>query len=220
MGLDPNARDKSQHEQQPGEAVALNYIDKVHASLTKQWDAMSRSLTVQTVISLITVAICIGAVTPKEKFSLFGLGLTASIKAVLIGSTFLIATFHVMTFGSYNRAVETGFTLTDLYDKAGYRDETMDDSVADPFGAAAPIYTLLFMSAREIEDSDWFTNVFTISLTIAIWGGLAYVLPVAAELAALVKVASLMGWGENLLWVVLLIPIVVSVACDIWYART
>jgi hypothetical protein len=43
MDLDPNARDESQHRQEPGEAVALNYIDKVHTSLTKQWDAMARS---------------------------------------------------------------------------------------------------------------------------------------------------------------------------------
>ena len=43
MDSNPNTNDESQDEQQPGETVALNYIDKVHASLTKQWDGMSRS---------------------------------------------------------------------------------------------------------------------------------------------------------------------------------
>jgi hypothetical protein len=196
MDSDPDARDESQHKQQPGETVALNYIDKVHASLTRQWDAMSRALTGQIIISLITVAVCIGAVTPQEKFSLLGLGLTASINTVLTGSTFLIAAFHVMTLGSLLRAMRTADTLRRLYENAGYQDESMGTSIEDPFGGAAPIYTLLILWA---SDPTWsesrLRTAYMASLLITIYGGLALVLPVAAELAALVKVASLMGWG-------------------------
>jgi hypothetical protein len=50
--------------------------------------------------------------------------------------------------------------------------------------------------------------------------GLLIGLPVVAELVALVKVACLRGW-KDLLWAVLIIPFVASVACNIWsYAMT
>jgi hypothetical protein len=216
MDSDPKAGHQSQDEQQPEEAVALNYLDKVHTSVTRQWDAMTRAITVQTVISLIALAICIGAVTPRERFSFFGLGLTASITTVLVGSAFLIATFQAMSLGSMVRAGKTANILIQTYESLGYEDATMARATEeDPFGATAPIYTLLnnWLSS---EPRGLITRTYVDVIGFGIGFGLLFALPIVAELAALVKVASLMGWTENLLWAVLVMPIVVSVACVIW----
>jgi hypothetical protein len=217
MDLDRNSHDEWQHEQQPGETVALNYIDKVHASLTKQWDAMSRSLTAQIVSSLITLAVCIGAVTPRENLSLLGVGLIASITTILIGTSFLIASFQAMALGALTRAGETKMALTRLYMKAGYQDETMDPaSLEDPFGAATPLYTLcdLWLTNRQPKSLLGLIYVHIVGRTVFL--GLTFLLPIVAEFAALLKAASLLGWRENLLWAILVIPIVVSVAGYIW----
>ena len=202
-----------------GEAVALSYIEKVHASLTRQRDGMSRSLTAQAVVSLITVAVCFGAVTPKEDFSIFGVGLTASIIPLLIGSAFLIATFHVMTLGSLTRAGETKMALTRLYMELGYRDEVLKpQSLEDPLGAPTPAYTLisLWLTEEKNKPQSRLSRVFVAAVGSIIFRGLMFFLPVAAELIVLWKVASLMGWWENWWWIVLLIPLVVSVACVRW----
>jgi hypothetical protein len=218
MDSDPNARERSQHGHRPGEAVTLSYIDKVHTSLTKQWDGMSRSLTAQAVASLLTLAVCLGAVTPQEDFSIFGLGLTASITTVLAGSTFLIATFHTMSLGALTRAGETKLALTRLYMNLGYRDETLKpESLEDPLGATTPLYTLLDLwLAEKKHPHSWLAKIFLSVVGSTIFRVGAFWLPIAAELAALIKVASLMGWCENLLWVGLIIPIFVSVACNRW----
>jgi hypothetical protein len=218
MNLDPNAREGPRPGHGAGEAVALSYIDKVHASLTKQWDGMSRSLTAQAIVSLVTVAVSVGAVAPREDFSIFGVGLTASITTVLIGSAFLIATFHVMTLGSLTRAGETKMALTRLYMDLGYRDEVLKpESLEDPLGAATPAYTLITLwLAEKNQPQSWLARVFVAAVGRTIFNGLMFWLPVVAELVALLKVASLMGWWENWLWVVLIVPIVVSVICDIW----
>jgi hypothetical protein len=218
MNLDPNAYQGPRPRQGAEETVALSYIDKVHASLTSQWVGMSRSLTAHAIISLLTVAVCVGAVAPQEDFSLFGVGLTASITTVLIGSAFLIATFPVMTLGSLTRAGETKMTLTRLYWDLGYRDEALKpESLEDPLGATTPAYTLISLwLAEENRPQSRFARVFLAIVGRTIFNGLMFWLPVVAELAALLKVASLMGWWENWLWLVLIVPIVVSVACDLW----
>jgi hypothetical protein len=223
MDSDPNAHDKSQDEQHPREAVALNYIDKVHASATKQWDAMSRAFTLQTIISLITVAVCIGAVTPREEFSLLGLGLSASINTVLIGSAFLIATFHVMTLAAFIRGARTAMALLRLYQDLGYEDATMfgAGTEEDPLGPTAPLYTLVNYWIVEKEHQGLLASIYVNVIGFVISAGLLVVLPVAAELAALLKTASLMGWGTNqlwivLIWIVLVIPVAVSVAAIAW----
>ena len=220
MDSDPNARDESKHEQLPGEAAALNYIDKVHASLTKQWESTSRALTAQTVVSLLTVAVCIGAVTPRENFSLLGLGLSASINTVLIGSAFLIVTFHAMALGSFMRAAGTSKTLRNLYRDIGFEEAWRSAaSQEDPLGPPVPLYTLLLPWLNAGETQGRFSVIYASVIGGTIGIGLAIVLPVAAELAALMKVASLMGWTKSLLWVVLVIPIVTSITSIIWTSQ-
>jgi hypothetical protein len=142
MDSDPIAHDESQDEQQLAETVALNYIDKVHASLTKQWDAMSRSLTAQTIVSVVTITICIEAVRPQEGVSLFGLGFNASISPLLVGSAFIIAAFHVVALSATVRAAKTSRTLRRLYKDIGSQEAAESgDTEENPFGAAVPLRT-------------------------------------------------------------------------------
>jgi hypothetical protein len=211
MDSDLNTREESQRRQQPEETIALNYIDKVYASLVNQWGAVARSFTVQTLVSLLTLSVCIGAVTPQEKFSLLGLGVNASITTVLIGCAFLIATFHAMALSAITRARDVRFVLIDLYENIKYRPQSMEvGSSGDPLGPTSPLYSLVYMSIADQGPQSWFSRAYVNVVGFTIVIGVVFVLPIVAELAACIKVASLESWEVSLLWAVFAIPIIVS----------
>jgi hypothetical protein len=217
MNPEENANTEPGTKQVPDLTVKLNYIDKVHWFLTQQWTAVARAITVQLVLSLITVAICLGALTPTKNFSLFGLGLKASSTTVLVANTILIAALHVMIIAGVARAGTTGQELRRLYRELHYDDETLQPSAwIHPFDQPGPWGAIVTHGLYPREGRHWLAKLYEIGATFVVFVGLLVVLPLVAEVATLIKIASLMKWGENLLWVTLALPAMVSIMAIAW----
>src|SRR5215217_2869674 len=214
--------------------VHLNLIDKMYTTLTKQWDSFSRVVILQVLISLIALSICGGVITPKENFSLLGIDLTISLPALLAASSVLITAFVVMSYALLARIAALKEGILASYEEVGlYQDEgymnrtfTMPSSASprSPFEQPGVLFALLrlgfgryFAAAHWGVETSQFARIFETAATVFVLT-FYMILPIAAEMAVLLKVPLLMEWRENLGWILLVLPIVVSIATVIWGA--
>lgn len=203
----------------PDQAVVLNYIDKVYASLGRAWILENRLTLVTLILSLLLLIISAGVVSPQERFSFGGLELAASLAGFLAGGIVIVTSLVIFFYSLAVRTVALQNEIRRLYATINYRRErnAMVDALTSPFQGENAIAMLLgpLLSERirpKNKMIEHYDRIVALSILFLI-----ILLPMAAEAAALLKLAAIVGWERYWLWLPLILFILATITAPAVY---
>jgi hypothetical protein len=187
-------------ENGPDKEVTLNYIDKVHFMFDKTGSYCTRMALTLVIASSLMLTISVGWVSAQEDFSLGGLGLKISFVALLASGIVLIASMYLALYTAFIRYDALDAELLRLYRTQGH-EITRSDGTIDLVGFYPSTLLIMLMApgGSETARHKWARN-FETFIAIVVVFGLFFLLPIVAEVAMVVKLASVAGWNHPLVW--------------------
>jgi hypothetical protein len=202
----------------PDKDVTLNYIDKMFGALINLWGVKNRVGVIAIVLSSLLLVISVGWVSTKPDFSLGGLGLKMTFSAVLAGSMVFVTALVAYYYFLHVRSEEMAKEIIDLYGTLNYSTENMRDLVLGPFESMDPLITFITPLSSKSQPTKRFIRFFNGAVGIFVLLVLHLALPIVAESAAILRLASIVGWERFWIWMpfVLLVVITITVSIAIW----
>lgn len=206
--------------------VTLTYIDQTYQTLSKVWSARSWVVLATTVLSLISLGASTGVLTTDGSFSLSGFKLTVSLPVFLVIGNIVLTALVDSWYGLTTRAQIFRERIVSYYKSLGFCNRDMVHWTTSPFRAPS-VYDLLVglylpggwqdlkkLAVLRFRDEGLLRRVlveFHIGLVLLVLVLFPFVLPALAEFLAVLRFASIVGWGRVWAWFPLLFTVVITV---------
>jgi hypothetical protein len=168
---------------------------------------------------LILLGTATGVLTTEGGFTLSGFRISVSLPMFLVIGNIMLTALVVSWFGLTTRAFIFRTEIESHYKSLGFQSARMSDWLASPFRAPS-VYDLLvglflrrgWDELRELKgllrhEGGWAKRILWavyVGLVLIVLVAFPSVLPVVAELIAVIRLASIVGWEHYLAWVPLL----------------
>jgi hypothetical protein len=189
----------------PDSSLQLHYIDKVHATLLETGNLINRVIFVQTLVSLVMVALAAEVIAVDKEFSLEGLKFYVSSPLILVSGSVFIGFLLMSQLGLVKHEEKLRDTILRLYKEIEYSDQSMRDIVAHPLESpniATIIWNLYY---TRLQDRPSLAYKLLLFLSRVFFFALFLFAPLAAQFVVGYKVFLLYGtqWWSFLPYVVL-----------------
>ena len=180
--------------------ATLHYIDQLFESMNRLGTLANRIWLIQSVLSLVVLSLSAGVASTRQEIVVGGLGLRTSLSIFLTVGALLIAALAVLFSVVERHSLEFGREIERRYASIGYRVPQMRRRTANPLRGTS-LFSVLpatFLGAQSnLEGKRRFGYLAVLFLLFL----LAFVLPVGAEIAAGLKVSSLLArQGLGFVW--------------------
>lgn len=179
--------------------IVLSHIDKTYNTLQKLWESMSRALLTQNLLSLLIIILSSGIISVDEQVDVSGLKFKVALWLILGGGALFISILFMTFFTLDYHAAELSSEIIRLYKLIGYNSESFHQTLKNAF--ETPNFITSFLGTHSVDYSnknyskkrtaflsidDATTGIGTLIVSL--------ILPIAAEVAAGIKVASSFEW--------------------------
>jgi hypothetical protein len=206
--------------------VTLKYIDQTYQTLSKVWSARSWVVLATTVLSLVSLGASTGVLTTDGSFPLSGFKLTVSLPVFLWIGNVILTALVISWYGLTTRAQIFREQIVSYYKSLNFCSRDMLHWTTSPFRAPS-VYDLLVglylpggwedlkkPAVLRYPEEGLFRRLLVglhILLVLFVLVLFPFVLKAVAEILAVLRLASIFGWGQVLAWVPLLFTVVITV---------
>ena len=181
-------------EDRPDKELTLSYVGHVAAASRIAQGRANRALGGQAALSIVVIGLCAGLVSAAENVTISGLEFRLSSWVLLVAGAALILAFQAayVTQALYSLRMEV--MALELYRRLGLDAVDLDDASRSPF---ASFTGRLVAGTTDPGRPARLRVLFDWPVTLVVFVGLV-VLPVAAQAAAMCKLAATYGWAVHI----------------------
>ena len=192
--------DATDSEKEINNEVTLNYIDKLYDALGKNLATTNRAYLVLVIVSLVLMILAAGFVSTGDTFSLLGFELQVS-PLVFLASGIVILSVLIAIMGCLSlRDTHLREEIARLYGTIGFYEAqgNLDSGLNSPLQGGYLPETLVapLETARRknwfVEGNDFLVATVGILFFVAV--------PIVAQITALVRIATQVGWQQFRIW--------------------
>lgn len=191
--------------------VVLHHIDKLYLTQNVVWQSMNRIVLAVIAISLLLIALSTGFISLEEAIDVGGIRLKVSLAVLLSGGACSIAAFLTAFLSQWNHADQYGAEIKRLYGTLNYKTPLDSKPDVDAFEVPSFYQSLNADMIRSQTSSNTFvqwSSLLVAAFTLAV----LVVVPIGAQVAAGLRVASLFGWRW---WIVALFMLLVGLTISL-----
>ena len=191
--------------------VVLHHIDKLYSTQTMVWRSINRIVLTAMILSFMLIALSTKFISLEEVVDIAGVRLKVSLAVLLSAGALTIAVLVAGYISQLNHAMQFGDEIKRLYSAIGYEAPEQADLDVDAFEVQSYVVSIMAPAYRGKESPNrllrW-ANTGTTAIPIIV----LVLIPIGAQIAAGLRVASLFGWRW---WILVLFSLLVTATVSI-----